>query len=100
MTLFKEKNMSELNARTKAVFAIADLTSSLAPVREGGQESPLDTFGANVFDDKAMRRYLPRAVYRSLRKTMDCGEQLDPGGHGTGSHALYTCVLSFDRVDG
>lgn len=25
-----------------------------------------------------MRRHLPRSVYRSLRKTMDQGERLDP----------------------
>ncbi len=70
--------MSDLNARSKAVFAIAGLTSSPAPVPDGTAESPLETFGSNVFDDKAMRRHLPRAVYRSLRKTMDRGERLDP----------------------
>lgn len=70
--------MSDLNARSNAVFAIAGLTSSPAPVPDGTAESPLETFGSNVFDDKAMRRHLPRAVYRSLRKTMDRGERLDP----------------------
>lgn len=74
--------MSDLNARSKALFAIAGLTSGSAvlPARipAGTVEGPLETFGSNVFDDKAMRRHLPRAVYRSLRKTMDRGERLDP----------------------
>ncbi len=74
--------MSDLNARSKALFAIAGLTSSPAeapaPIPAGTVEGPLETFGSNVFDDKAMRRHLPKAVYRSLRKTMDHGERLDP----------------------
>ncbi|MCH5277255.1 MAG: glutamine synthetase III [Desulfovibrionaceae bacterium] len=41
-------------------------------------EDPTTFYGCNVFDDKAMRRHLPRSVYRSLRKTMDQGERLDP----------------------
>ena len=52
--------MSDLNARSKAVFAIAGLTSSPAPVPDGTAESPLETFGSNVFDDKAMRRHQGR----------------------------------------
>ena len=39
---------------------------------------PTDYYGVNVFDDKAMRQHLPKAVYKSLRQTMDKGEGLDP----------------------
>lgn len=46
--------------------------------REMRDDDPTATYGCNVFDDKAMRRHLPKAVYKSLRKTMDRGERLDP----------------------
>ncbi len=39
---------------------------------------PTEIFGSNVFDDRAMLRYLPKGVYKSLRQTMDQGERLDP----------------------
>ncbi len=41
-------------------------------------ELPMSYFGENVFDDKAMRQHLPRAVYKSLRQTIEKGEGLDP----------------------
>ncbi len=39
---------------------------------------PMDFYGENVFDDQAMRQHLPRAVYKSLRQTIEKGESLDP----------------------
>ena len=35
-------------------------------------------FGTRVFNDTVMRKRLPSDVYKSLRKTIDEGEQLDP----------------------
>ena len=32
----------------------------------------MDIFGTNVFNDKAMRQYLPKSIYHELRKTIDC----------------------------
>jgi glutamine synthetase len=37
-----------------------------------------ELFGSDVFNDKAMRERLPKAVYRSLRRTIDANEPLDP----------------------
>lgn len=39
---------------------------------------PTDYYGDNVFNDKAMRQHLPKAVYKSLKQTMEKGEKLDP----------------------
>jgi len=39
----------------------------------------MDIFGTNVFNDKAMRQYLPKSVYYELRKTIDGRKELDPG---------------------
>jgi glutamine synthetase len=35
-------------------------------------------FGQNVFNDKVMQARLPKAVYKSLKKTIDTGAVLDP----------------------
>ena len=37
-----------------------------------------EIFASRVFDDKVMRSRLPEKVYRSLRRTIDNGEALDP----------------------
>lgn len=37
----------------------------------------VDLFGCNVFNDKVMRERLPKAVYKSLKKTIQKGEKLD-----------------------
>ena len=36
-----------------------------------------ETFGSMVFNDSAMQERLPRDVYKSLRKTIDQGKDLD-----------------------
>lgn len=40
--------------------------------------SIMDIFGTNVFNDKAMRQYLPKSTYYELRKTIDGRKELDP----------------------
>ncbi|MBR5509163.1 MAG: glutamine synthetase III [Lachnospiraceae bacterium] len=41
-------------------------------------QSIMDIFGTNVFNDKAMRQYLPKSVYYELRKTIEGRKELDP----------------------
>ncbi len=38
-----------------------------------------DIFGRNVFNDKIMQQRLPKAAYKSLRKTIDTGAPLEAG---------------------
>ena len=38
----------------------------------------VDVFGCNVFNDSIMRQNLPKAIYKSLRKTIEDGIPLDP----------------------
>ncbi|MBC2721619.1 glutamine synthetase III [Desulfosporosinus sp.] len=38
----------------------------------------MDIFGENVFNDAVMRKRLPKAAYKSLRKTIEGGLPLDP----------------------
>ena len=46
-------------------------------IHEKGQ-LPTDYYGDNVFNNKAMRQHLPKAVYKSLKQTIEKGEKLDP----------------------
>lgn len=67
--------------RVRALSAVASRAIAFKPAEKPGISSagdPSAYFGCNVFDDKTMRRLLPKAIYRSLRKTMDRGERLDP----------------------
>ncbi|MBE6994786.1 MAG: glutamine synthetase type III [Ruminococcaceae bacterium] len=41
-------------------------------------DSLLETYASNVFDDGAMRKYLPSDTYKQLRKTINDGRDLDP----------------------
>ena len=42
------------------------------------QESLVDTFACNVFNDVVMRARLPKNIYKALRKTIDEGLPLAP----------------------
>ncbi len=37
-----------------------------------------EIFGCNVFNDAAMREYLPKDTYKALKRTIDKGAELDP----------------------
>ncbi len=71
-------NKSFINdARMNAAMAV----TTQQPVSSFEREpfaQPITYFGCRVFDDKTMRAHLPKAVYKSLRKTIDQGQRLDP----------------------
>ncbi len=69
--------MSKMSARQSAIQAI----TTYNPDSTGfsyRDVKPTELFGCNVFNDKVMRERLPKAVYRSLVKTIRYGETLDP----------------------
>ena len=91
--------MSSFNARSHAVHSVATnrrdaehlagpLPSEVSPAAD-----PTEYFGCNVFDDKAMRRYLPKNVYKSLRKTIDLGRRLDPAVADVVANAMKTWAM-------
>lgn len=65
------------NARSSAIQAITNYRPETAPLNFV-ETKPQDIFGSNVFNDKVMRERLPRAVYKSLHKTIEFGERMDP----------------------
>ncbi len=91
--------MSSANARSHAVHSVAtnrrdaEHLAGALPAEAGQAADPTEYFGCNVFDDKAMRRYLPKDVYRSLRKTIDLGRRLDPAVADVVANAMKTWAV-------
>ena len=53
-----------------------------------------DFFGCNVFNDAAMQKYLPKNVYKKLKKTIEEGQELDPTLAEVVAHAVKEWALS------
>ena len=53
-----------------------------------------ELFGSNVFTDEVMKNSLPREVYKSLRKTIDEGQLLDPTIAGAVANAMKDWAVS------
>ena len=51
-------------------------------------ESVTEVFGSNVFNDTVMRERLPKDVYKSLRRTIDGNEPLDPASADVIANAM------------
>ena len=69
--------MSSKTARHNAIQAITTYKPEAAPLNFADTR-PTDIFGCNVFNDRVMRERLPKSVYRSLRKTIEFGQRMDP----------------------
>jgi len=67
--------MSGIQARLNAISAIINFKPGHPPLN---LTKPTEVFGVNVFSDKVMRERLPKHVYKSLQKTVEYGEKLDP----------------------
>ncbi|MBO6003164.1 MAG: glutamine synthetase III, partial [Mailhella sp.] len=85
-------------SRSHAVLSVAerrrDAEQSALPAAPGAAATdPTEYFGCNVFDDKTMRRYLPKAVYKSLRTTIDLGHRLDPAVADVVANAMKSWAM-------
>jgi glutamine synthetase len=69
--------MNGLTARRDAIKAITDYKPTHAPLNFS-ETSPTEVFGSNVFNETVMRERLPKNIYKSLKKTIELGEKLDP----------------------
>lgn len=68
--------MSGIQARLNAISAVTNYKPTTAPLNFA-ETKPTDLFGCNVFSDKVMKERLPKAAYKSLKKTIEYGEKLD-----------------------
>jgi len=51
-------------------------------------------FGSMVFNDKAMKEYLPQEAYRALKKTIENGKSLDKTIAGAVAYAAFEQRIS------
>ena len=51
-------------------------------------ESVTEVFGSNVFNDTIMRERLPKEVYRSLKRTIEGDEPLNPASADVIANAM------------
>jgi len=69
--------MSGIQARLNAISAVINYKPAHAPLNFH-ETKPTEIFGSNVFNEKIMKDRLPKAVFKSLKKTIELGEKLDP----------------------
>jgi glutamine synthetase len=69
--------MALRTARQEAIARISDLIHVESDYNFIATPVP-ELFGSKVFNDKVMQERLPKAVYKSLKKTINDGKALDP----------------------
>ena len=65
-----------MTARKNAVAAIA--TQKVASTENYLEHAGEDIYGSYVFGDEAQRQYLPKPIYKKLRRTIEGREAFDP----------------------
>jgi glutamine synthetase len=71
--------------RQQAISAVADFKLK---AKNGKSGPPEAIFGTNVFGMAAMKAHLPKDVFRSLKKTIELGQTLDPSIADTVASAM------------
>lgn len=69
--------MSGSTARLQAVNAVTNY-KPISPPLNFAETPASEIFGINVFSISTMQERLPKTVFKSLKKTIDRGERLDP----------------------
>ncbi|HEY4105740.1 MAG TPA: glutamine synthetase III [Polyangiaceae bacterium] len=85
--------MSGQTIRQKAISAISAFKSS-SPSLNYKETSSGSLFGSNVFGLAAMKTHLPKDVYKSLKKTIEAGQPLDPATADVVASALKDWSLA------
>ncbi|TWT72756.1 Glutamine synthetase [Posidoniimonas polymericola] len=65
------------STRQSAISAAINYRQS-SPALDFANSSPEGVFGSMVFGKSQMKKRLPKAIFKSLMKTMEAGEKLDP----------------------
>jgi glutamine synthetase len=85
--------MSGYQTRQNAIAAVTNYKPS-APALNYAEIGPTDVFGSNVFSDKVMQAMLPKAVYKSLKRTIELGEKMDPAIAGPVAAAMKAWAIA------
>ena len=81
------------NNRIHAIDAIAANVPA-APVASLPPDTSLETYGEDVFGEKEIRAYLPKATAAKLLATVNDGKPLDPSIADDVAHAMKDWALS------
>ncbi|HEY0984325.1 glutamine synthetase III, partial [Schlesneria sp.] len=79
--------MSGSTARYQAIQAVTNYKPISAPLNFAETPSG-ELFGTNVFSIKVMKDRLPKTVFKSVMKTIEMGEPLDPSVADTVAAAM------------
>ncbi len=85
--------MSGYQTRQNAIAAVTNYKPS-APALNYAETSPTDVFGSNVFSDKVMQAMLSKPVYKSLKRTIELGEKMDPAIAGPVASAMKAWAIA------
>ncbi len=85
--------MSGYQTRQNAIAAVTNYKPS-APALNYAEIGPTDVFGSNVFSDKVMQAMLPKPVYKSLKRTIELGEKMDPAIAGPVAAAMKAWAIA------
>ena len=84
--------MKSTTGRQEAISAVINYKPLVNAIDLEGETSR-SLYGTNVFNDKVMRELLPKPVYKSLQKTIERGEKLDPMVADAVASAMKTWAL-------
>ncbi|SDK72766.1 glutamine synthetase [Maridesulfovibrio ferrireducens] len=85
--------MSSNKSRQNAITAVTNYTPPSTTLNFADIK-PTDLFGCNVFNDKVMKERLPKGIYKSLKKTIEHGEAIDPSIADTVAYAMKEWAMS------
>ncbi|BBD07736.1 glutamine synthetase III [Desulfovibrio ferrophilus] len=85
--------MSGYQSRQDAIKAVTSYRPTHAPL-DFTETSASEIFGCNVFSMKVMEERLPKSIFKSLKKTVDNGQQLDPSIADTVAAAMRDWAVS------
>jgi glutamine synthetase len=78
--------------RQEAISAVINYKPLVNAIDMEGETSR-SLYGTNVFNDKVMRELLPKPIYKTLQKTIERGEKLDPAVADSVASAMKTWAL-------
>ena len=84
--------MNSTTGRQEAISAVINYKPLVNAIDLEGETSR-SLYGTNVFSEKVMRELLPKATYKTLQKTIERGEKLDPTVADEVASAMKTWAL-------
>src|SRR2546423_192037 len=91
---FAAKRGIIMSASTVRQSAISKVSAFSSPIQNYKEQPSAELFGSNVFGLSAMKTHLPKDVYKSLKKTIESAQPLDPATADVVAAALKDWAMS------